>query len=168
MTKEQVTGADGFMSDQQTIENGETPESPRRFGRGLVFPVKIAVALGLVFAVIATSIATPLWETLEVTASAYNSLPEQTSKQSPDIAAWGDQLVPGMKAIAVSRDLLKRGFKRGTLVTIDGLPGQWEVLDKMHRRWTQHIDIYMGEDVQAAKQWGRKKVTIRWLPDEED
>jgi hypothetical protein len=42
---------------------------------------------------------------LRVTATAYNSLPGQTDN-TPDLAAWGDRLRPGMKAIAVSRDLL--------------------------------------------------------------
>ena len=65
-----------------------------------------------------------------------------------------------MKAIAVSRDLLNRGFKRGTIVKISGLPGEYVVLDKMNKRWRNKIDIYMGQDVQAARNWGRRNVTI--------
>ncbi|HVN39144.1 MAG TPA: hypothetical protein VMW19_13335, partial [Myxococcota bacterium] len=38
----------------------------------------------------------PVMSTLVVTATAYNSLPEQTS-QDPNTAAWGDELKPGMK-----------------------------------------------------------------------
>jgi 3D (Asp-Asp-Asp) domain-containing protein len=32
----------------------------------------------------------------------------------------------------------------------------------MHSRWTDRIDIYMGEDVDAAKAWGKKQATISW------
>jgi len=98
---------------------------------------------------------------LTVTASAYNSLKSQTSG-NPSITAWGDELKPGMKVIAVSRDLLKMGLKHNTRVKIDGLPGTYLVKDKMHRRWQRKIDIYMGDDVKAAHRWGKRKVTIRW------
>ena len=96
---------------------------------------------------------------LNVTATAYNSVSAQTDS-SPSIAAWGDRLKPGMKAIAVSRDLLKMGLKRGSKVKISGLPGEYVVLDKMHHRWSRKIDIYMGKNVRAAKNWGKRRVTI--------
>ncbi|MEC6824932.1 hypothetical protein VXS02_15975 [Photobacterium piscicola] len=99
---------------------------------------------------------------LNVTATAYNSVPAQTDS-NPSIAAWGDRLKPGMKAIAVSRDLLKMGLKRGSKVKISGLPGEYVVLDKMHHRWNRKIDIYMGKDVRAAKKWGKRRVTITVL-----
>ncbi|ELR64035.1 hypothetical protein C942_03116 [Photobacterium marinum] len=98
-------------------------------------------------------------KSLRVTATAYNSVRAQTN-DNPSIAAWGDRLKPGMKAIAVSRDLLKMGLTRGTRVKISGLPGEYVVLDKMNKRWSRKIDIYMGTDVRAAKNWGRRKVTI--------
>jgi len=102
-------------------------------------------------------------KTLEVTATAYNSVESQTKKGDPSTTAWGDQLKPGMKAIAVSRDLLKQeGIEHGTKVKIEGLPGKYEVLDKMNRRWEKKIDIYMGTDVQAAREWGKKQVEITW------
>lgn len=99
---------------------------------------------------------------LNVTATAYNSVRAQTDS-NPSIAAWGDRLKPGMKAIAVSRDLLKMGLKRGSKVKISGLPGEYVVLDKMHHRWNRKIDIYMGKDVRAAKKWGKRRVTITVL-----
>lgn len=98
---------------------------------------------------------------LEVEATAYNSLASQTNEQ-PRLTAWGDRLKPGMKAIAVSRDLIALGLGHGTEVEISGLPGVYVVRDKMARRWRQKIDIYMGEDRHAARQWGRRTVTIRW------
>lgn len=48
---------------------------------------------------------------LRVTATAYNSHSSQTDS-TPNIAAWGDRLRPGMKAIAISRDLLHQHWFR--------------------------------------------------------
>ena len=98
---------------------------------------------------------------LEVTATAYNSLANQT-QGDPRLTAWGDKLVPGMKAIAVSRDLIDMGLTHGVKVTIDGMSGTFIVRDKLNKRWKRRIDIYMGNDVSAAKAWGKRKVTIRW------
>ncbi|MBR9828229.1 MAG: hypothetical protein GYB41_06255 [Oceanospirillales bacterium] len=106
---------------------------------------------------------TPEMQVLTVQASAYNSLAAQTN-DNPTLAAWGDTLTPGMKAVAVSRDLIKEGLTYNTLIEIDGLPGQYRVLDKMNKRWTRKIDIYMGKDVDAAREWGVREVTIRWAP----
>ncbi len=102
------------------------------------------------------------WKTVEVTASAYNSLAYQ-NQGNPKITAWGDTLKPGMNVIAISRDLLKDGMKYNTPVKIDGFSGIFFVKDKMHHRWRNKIDIYMGEDVQKAKNWGRKKILIQYL-----
>lgn len=104
---------------------------------------------------------------LQVTATAYNSLASQTTAIDPDVAAWGDRLKPGMRVIAVSRDLLAKGLDYGTEVTIEGLPGTYLVLDKMNRRWTNRIDIYMGEDVEKAREWGKQQVNISWPQDDE-
>ncbi|MDM8565896.1 hypothetical protein QUF74_09615 [Candidatus Halobeggiatoa sp. HSG11] len=102
------------------------------------------------------------WQnTAIVTATAYNSVPGQTDS-TPDIAAWGDRLKPGMKAIAVSRDLLAKGLGHNAKVKIDGFNGTYVVLDKMNKRWKNKIDIYMGKDKKAALKWGRHKVKISW------
>jgi 3D (Asp-Asp-Asp) domain-containing protein len=98
---------------------------------------------------------------LKVTATAYNSLPAQTQGKA-NIGAWGHRLKPGIKAIAVSRDLLGMGLEPGTEVEIEGLPGRYQVLDKMHSRWARKIDIYMGVDQNAALAWGKRPVVIRW------
>ncbi len=99
--------------------------------------------------------------TLEVTATAYTSHKSQTDK-TPYLAAWNNVLKPGTKSIAVSRDLLKMGLKNGSKVTISGLEGEYLVLDKMNKRWEKKIDIYMGNDHKAAKEWGKRIVTISW------
>ena len=103
-------------------------------------------------------------QSLEVTASAYNSVTSQTKKGNPALTAWGDTLKPGMKAIAVSRDLIPLGLTHGTQVRIEGLDDIYTVLDKMNKRWTKKIDIYMGTDIKAAREWGAQKVTITWIP----
>ena len=106
-------------------------------------------------------------DSMEVTASAYNSVPSQTTNENPTLAAWGDRLEPGMKCIAVSRDLIKLGLTHNTEVKIDGLPGTYLVKDKMNKRWQKKIDIYMGNDEAAAKEWGVRKVTISWNVEQE-
>ena len=100
-------------------------------------------------------------QTLTVLATAYNSTRAQTDAR-PNTGAWGDRIEPGMKVIAVSPDLVKQGLKRGTKVTIEGVDGEWIVLDRTPSRYKNRIDLYMGVDVAAARKWGRKKVTIHW------
>lgn len=99
------------------------------------------------------------WKSVKVTASAYNSTKSQTD-HNPHIGAFGDSLKPGMKYIAVSRDLFLQGMKHNTPVRIEGLKGLYLVKDRMPSRWKKHIDIYMGTNVDSARIWGRKKVTI--------
>lgn len=101
------------------------------------------------------------WKTISVTATAYNSLAYQTSPD-PNITAWGDSLLPGMKCIAVSRDLITKGLKHNTPVKIDGFEGVFLVKDKMNRRWKNRIDIYMDNDVKKARKWGKRKLRIRY------
>jgi 3D (Asp-Asp-Asp) domain-containing protein len=101
---------------------------------------------------------------LRVTASAYNSVRGQTDR-TPSIGAWGDELTPGMKVIAVSADLIEMGLARGQTVRIRGLDGEFTVADRMSNRWERKIDIYMGEDVKAARNWGVREVEIVWTPE---
>ncbi|GAB3673620.1 3D domain-containing protein [Salinisphaera aquimarina] len=103
------------------------------------------------------------WKELSVSATAYNSVAWQTTKNKPAIAAWGDELKPGMRVIAVSRDLIEQGLTNGARVKIEGLPGVYVVRDKMNRRWRKKIDIYMGKDISAAREWGiQKNIQITW------
>lgn len=101
------------------------------------------------------------WKTKVVTATAFNSVSWQTDGD-PNITAFGDSLKPGMKCIAVSRNLLREGFKHNTPVKIEGLDGIYLVKDKMNRRFRDKIDIYMGINIEAARKWGRKKVEIQY------
>ena len=104
-------------------------------------------------------------KSLKVTASAYTSSVGETDS-TPNLAAWGDTLKPGMKSIAVSRDLIDMGLTHNQEVRIEGFDGTYRVLDKMNKRWTKKIDIYMGNDVKKARQWGKQEVVIYWTVEE--
>lgn len=104
------------------------------------------------------------WREATVTASAYNATEAQTKRGNVGLTAWGDQLQMDMKALAVSRDLIAEGMTHGAEVRIEGLEGTWIVRDKMHRRWEQKIDIFMGDDEARAREWGVRQVNIRWRP----
>jgi 3D (Asp-Asp-Asp) domain-containing protein len=101
------------------------------------------------------------WRELEVTATAYNSVAAQTSNH-PTLTAFGITLRPGMRIVAVSRDLEGLGLRDGVVLTIVGEDGEWTVGDRMNARWRRKIDLYMGDDVQAARAWGERRVRIRW------
>lgn len=118
--------------------------------------IKISFLFSLLFASCGTE-----EKSMKVTATAYNSTVAQTDN-SPNLTAWQDTLRPGQKVIAVSRDLLDSGLTEGTKVRIEGLEGEFTVKDKMHYRWKKKIDIYMGKDIERAREWGEKEVTITW------
>jgi len=92
-----------------------------------------------------------------VKATAYNAEASQTD-DTPDICAWGDKVRPGI--IAISRDLEKLGLTRGKEVEVEGL-GTFVVLDRMHKRKTNQIDIFM-ESKQDALEFGIQKRRISW------
>ncbi|RLA76987.1 MAG: hypothetical protein DRG30_01490 [Epsilonproteobacteria bacterium] len=99
---------------------------------------------------------------LRVQATAYTSHGNQTDS-TPFLAAWNNRIRPGMKIIAVSRDLItKYGLGNGKKVRIQGLPGYYTVRDKMNKRYTKRIDIYMGMNRRKALRWGRKRTVIYW------
>ena len=100
-------------------------------------------------------------QSLTVTATAYNSVPEQT-QGDPNVGAWGDNIRPGDRVIAVSPDLISLGLERGTKVRIEGLRGSYRVADRTNSRLQRTIDIYMGTNVEKAQEWGKQQVEIRW------
>jgi 3D (Asp-Asp-Asp) domain-containing protein len=102
-------------------------------------------------------------DTAVVTASAYNSTPGQTQGDPFDTAS-GRRLAPGMKALAVSPDLFADGLDFGTKVQIDGVDGEWTVLDRMPSDRRRAIDLYFGQDEAAARRFGKKQVRIHWSP----
>ena len=100
-------------------------------------------------------------KSFNVTATAYNSLVYQTNS-NPNITAFGDSLKPGMRYLAVSRDLLDSGLVYNTQVKIEGFDSLYIVKDKMNRRYYNRIDIYIDNDIKKAKQWGKKNVVITY------
>jgi len=100
--------------------------------------------------------------TLSVTATAYNAVEHQTKVGNSRLTAWGDLLEDGVKAVAVSRDLIALGLDHNEEIEIEGLDGTFIVKDKMNARWTRKIDIFMGMDEEAAKEYGKRQVKIRF------
>ena len=139
----------------------------RFFARSFKFLLALSTSLLLIWSP-ANALALKSFDegqvSLRVTATAYNSLPGQTSG-NPNIGAWGDridQLEPGQRAIAVSQDLLKKGLTRGQRVRIAGFKDEFVVLDRTAKRWSNRIDIHMGKDRKRALRWGKRRVLISW------
>ena len=132
-------------------------------------PLVVAAALGVLglasgCALFRRPPAAPTAE-LEVTATAYNSLPGQSAESDdPTLAASGTRLRPGMRVVAVSDDLFELGLRFGARVQIEGMAGEWRVADRMAPRWHRRIDVYFGDDVEAARRFGERRVRIRWKP----
>jgi 3D (Asp-Asp-Asp) domain-containing protein len=105
--------------------------------------------------------AVPRARTAWVTATAYNSHPDQTEGDA-FVTASGKRLAPGMKVLAVSPDLFEAGLDFGTRVRIDGLDGEWVVHDRMPADRRSSIDLYFGLDEAAAIRFGRKRLRIEW------
>ncbi len=137
---------------------GSEMRSLRTFGFFLRFFLTIFLGISLSTAACEAGSAE---RSMVVTATAFNSVVSQTDS-NPSIAAWGDKLKPGLKAVAVSSDLLEAGLTRGTTLRIEGLEGEYVVLDKTASRHRKRIDIYMGVDVRKAKEFGIRQVRIYW------
>lgn len=99
---------------------------------------------------------------LQVHSTAYTCRVQRKHHGRYPRGAWGDFLKPETKGVAVSDDLIAMGLTHGTKITIEGLEGEYTVLDKMHARWKKTIDVYMGADCSKARFWGRRNITIRW------
>lgn len=135
--------------------------------RSIFFPLAF---IGVSFFWISCSEPQPNEKCMEVIATAYNSTPAQTRPGTAgNITAWGDTLKDGMLSVAISRDLLDSGFVHGSLITIEGYEGDTFVVnDKMNARYTNRIDMYLGTNVDSARQFGKQKLRIcLQLPPEE-
>ena len=98
-------------------------------------------------------------------------VPKQTTQKiltvTAFIAAWMDKLEPGMRIVAVSRDLEKEGLTRGSKIYIEGM-GEFEVLDRMNKRWKNRVDIWMEEDTSKARKFGKKELLVTWVVPENE
>ena len=104
--------------------------------------------------------------TLLVTVTIYHADPKQTDN-TPFITASNqviDSINPaGHRWIAVSRDLEPLGFTFGACVYIEGiseeLDGEWEVQDRMNKRWKKRIDLLVNKDRMCCR-WDNIKLTL--------
>ncbi|GAB6038589.1 hypothetical protein JCM15519_31480 [Fundidesulfovibrio butyratiphilus] len=103
---------------------------------------------------------TPKPKTLTVRALAYTA--QSVGRGKLPKAANGQTLTPDIAAIAVSPDLLEHGLVFDKKVRIEGLDGEYTVMDTMSPRHENTIDIYFGHDMSAARQWGSRELTISW------
>ena len=125
--------------------------------------MKLFSSLRVLFLVLVCSSCDRDEMTMEVMGTAYNALPGQT-QGDPEIGAWGDKLDVNIPSIAVSRDLINLGLVHNAKVRIEGFPGNYLVRDKLNKRFTQQIDIFMGSERDAAIAFGKKTVRIYWTP----
>ena len=100
-----------------------------------------------------------------VTATVYNAVPEQTDS-TPFITASGariNQQHPELhRWVAVSQDMLKRGYKFGMRIEVSGagdLDGIWEIQDVMNKRYTNCID-FLVENTRKLGKWKNVKVKL--------
>jgi 3D (Asp-Asp-Asp) domain-containing protein len=119
------------------------------------FPAKVLVLMGSTLAA-----GFLCAQSMVVTATAYNSTRAQTDS-TPHIGACNEPVMQGVNLLAVSSDLMKAGLTCGTKVKVEGF-GDFVVWDKMDERWKRRIDIHMGQKVDKAEAWGKKKVRISW------
>jgi len=100
-----------------------------------------------------------------VVATLYNALPEQTD-DSPLVTASG-AIINGLcpeshKWVAVSPDLLKKGWGFGECIRVEGageMDGIWEIQDVMNPRYKNYIDFLVENDRKLGK-WYGVKITL--------
>ena len=104
--------------------------------------------------------------TLLVTVTIYHADPKHTDDTPVTTASNKhiDSLNPAKhRWIAVSRDLEKLGFTFGACVYIEGineeLDGEWEVQDRMNKRWEKRIDLLVNKDRICCK-WENIKLKL--------
>ena len=100
----------------------------------------------------------PAGEVRTVTATTYLS-PEGTGLHR---GAWGDELHPGLKAVAVSEELISLGLVHRSEVRIEGLPGSYTVLDRLEPESEADLSVYVGVATEASRAWGQRRVRIHW------
>ena len=100
-----------------------------------------------------------------VVATLYNALPEQTD-DSPLVTASG-AIINGLcpeshKWVAVSPDLLKKGWGFGECIRVEGagdMDGIWQIQDVMNPRYKSYIDFLVENDRKLGK-WYGVKITL--------
>jgi 3D (Asp-Asp-Asp) domain-containing protein len=150
-----ITSSGRSRSSSSNIVS-ELPSAAPRCGTRLMLMPSLSVAVAALLTLGCSG-----EQSLTVTATAFNSTRAQTDS-SPLETACGTRLDVGDQVIAVSRDLSELGLACGTELEIEGLAGTWTVVDRTSAKHERRIDIYMGLDIKAAREWGVREVTIRW------
>lgn len=118
----------------------------------------------LSLALIASAPAFAGYHSTVVTVTAYNGVASQTDGH-PKTGAWENHL--GAHSIAVSPDLIARGLKNGTTVSIEGYRHDFVVRDKTAGAVHNTVDIYMKKNIHKATDFGNKRLRIWWhTPDD--
>ena len=94
-------------------------------------------------------------ETITATVTAYNTVPAQTSG-NPCEAASTDNICGRRDVVACPRDI-----PLGTWVEINGR--RYECLDRTARKYDGRFDISFDKDVQAALNWGKRRLEVTIL-----
>jgi 3D (Asp-Asp-Asp) domain-containing protein len=121
--------------------------------RGWLLPILALLALGTACA--------RRGETAAVSVGAF-AIPLRPRGSEPWRGTWGDELVPGMRALAVSPDLVARGVIRGTRVRIEGMPASYRVRHELGAEAHERVEIFMGTDTEAARRFGERRARIWW------
>jgi len=103
----------------------------------------------------------PHGEVATVTVGAF-SIGLRGPGDEPTRGKWGDELKPGIKALAVSPDLVARGMGPGTRVRIEGMPSGYRVRDQLPDGTRERIEIFMGTDAASVEHFGEKRMRIWW------
>ncbi len=90
-----------------------------------------------------------LGPSIQATITAYTDDPRENNGIGNAVGtAMGTKVRPGI--VAVSRDLLKSGWKLGDKLFIEGL-GVFSIEDTMHARWKKRIDVAVAGKRDANK-----------------
>jgi len=98
-------------------------------------------------------------DSLQLVVTAYTNSEDECDKD-PNITAVLTKVRPGI--VAVSSDLLAKGWTFGRRVYIEGV-GIFTIEDRMNRRWTERMDIFLYSKNDARK-FGKRKLTVVLLP----
>ncbi len=99
---------------------------------------------------------------VNATITAYTDDPRENGVRpgQPVRTAIGSKVRPGV--VAVSRDLLKNGWKYGSKVYIEGM-GVFTIEDTMHRRWSKRFDVAVNTKKEAFSIGKRKNRLVLLL-----
>lgn len=138
--------------DRYGIDNHPKRRGTRRRSR-------LSGAIGLVLSALFGPMAIAGNHSTVVTVTAYNGVAGETDSH-PHTGAWNNHLGPN--TIAVSPDLVARGLDDGTTVAIEGYKQNFVVRDKTADDLHDTVDIYMGKDIDKAREFGEKRLRIWW------